>query len=156
MAMRPSTPVAKVPFYRSLYAQVLIGIVLAIILGDIYPATAVAMKPLGDGFIKLIKMMIALVVFCTVVSGISSMGSMKKVGKVGGKALLYFEIVSTIALLIGMAVGNILQPGAGLTPTRPSSIPRPSLSMRCSPAAEHRRLPAEYYPQHAGGRIREG
>ena len=113
MALAPATRTIKVPFYRSLYAQVMLGIVLAIILGNFYPATAVAMKPLGDGFIKLIKMMIALVVFCTVVSGISSMGSMKKVGRVGGKALLYFEIVSTLALLIGMAVGNILQPGAG-------------------------------------------
>jgi aerobic C4-dicarboxylate transport protein len=106
-------PTAKVPFYRSLYAQVLIGIVLAIILGNFFPKTAIDMKPLGDGFIKLIKMMIALVVFCTVVSGISSMGSMKKVGRVGGKALLYFEVVSTMALFIGMVVGNVLQPGAG-------------------------------------------
>ena len=71
------------------------------------------MKPLGDVFIKLIKMMIGLVVFCTVVSGISGMGNMKKVGRVGGKALLYFEVVSTLALLIGMLVGNVLQPGAG-------------------------------------------
>jgi aerobic C4-dicarboxylate transport protein len=106
-------PTAKGPFYRSLYAQVLIGIVLAIILGNFFPKTAIDMKPLGDGFIKLIKMMIALVVFCTVVSGISSMGSMKKVGRVGGKALLYFEVVSTMALFIGMVVGNVLQPGAG-------------------------------------------
>ncbi len=113
MALHAAAPTAKVPFYRSLYAQVLVGIVLAIILGDLYPDTAVAMKPLGDGFIKLIKMMIALVVFCTVVSGISSMGSMKKVGRVGGKALLYFEIVSTLALLLGVLVGNVLQPGAG-------------------------------------------
>ena len=113
MAMIPAAPAAKVPFYRTLYAQVIIGIVLAIILGNFYPSTAIAMKPLGDAFIKLIKMMIALVVFCTVVSGISSMGNMKKVGRVGGKALLYFEIVSTVALFIGMAVGNILQPGAG-------------------------------------------
>ena len=113
MAMHAAVPAKKLPFYKSLYAQVLMGIVLAIILGDLYPATAVAMKPFGDGFIKLIKMMIALVVFCTVVSGISSMGSMKKVGRVGGKALIYFEVVSTLALFIGMAVGNILQPGAG-------------------------------------------
>ncbi len=103
----------KTPFYRSLYVQVLIGIALAIVLGYFAPPLAVEMKPLGDGFIKLIKMMIALVVFCTVVSGISSMGSMKKVGRVGGKALLYFEIVSTMALLLGMLVGNVLQPGAG-------------------------------------------
>ena len=113
MAMHAAVPAKNLPFYKSLYAQVLMGIVLAIILGDLYPATAVAMKPFGDGFIKLIKMMIALVVFCTVVSGISSMGSMKKVGRVGGKALIYFEVVSTLALFIGMAVGNILQPGAG-------------------------------------------
>ncbi len=113
MAMHAAVPAKKLPFYKSLYAQVLMGIVLAIILGDLYPTTAVAMKPFGDGFIKLIKMMIALVVFCTVVSGISSMGSMKKVGRVGGKALIYFEVVSTLALFIGMAVGNILQPGAG-------------------------------------------
>jgi aerobic C4-dicarboxylate transport protein len=113
MALHPAVPAEKIPFYRSLYLQVLVGIALAILLGWWAPASAVAMKPLGDGFIKLIKMMIALVVFCTVVSGISSMGSMKKVGRVGGKALLYFEIVSTMALLIGMAVGNILQPGAG-------------------------------------------
>ena len=113
MAMHAAVPAKKLPFYKSLYAQVLMGIVLAIILGDLYPATAVAMKPFGDGFIKLIKMMIALVVFCTVVSGISSMGSMKKVGRVGGKALIYFEVVSTLALFIGVAVGNILQPGAG-------------------------------------------
>ena len=111
--MAYAAPVRKPPFYRSLYAQVLFGIVLAIILGNFAPQTAIDMKPLGDGFIKLIRMVIALVVFCTVVTGISSMGSMKKVGKVGGKALLYFEVVSTLALLIGMIVGNLLHPGAG-------------------------------------------
>ena len=109
--MAPSTP--RKPLYKSLYAQVLFGIVLAIIVGNFYPAFAVAMKPLGDGFIKLIRMVIGLVVFCTVVSGISHMGDMRKVGRVGGKALLYFEAVSTLALLIGVVVGNVLQPGAG-------------------------------------------
>ncbi len=88
-------PEARRPIYRSLYAQVLFGIVLAILVGNFYPGFAVAMKPLGDGFIKLIRMVIALVVFCTVVSGMSQMGDMKKVGRVGGKALLYFEAVST-------------------------------------------------------------
>ncbi len=109
--MTPST--ARKPLYRSLYAQVLLGIALAVVLGNFFPVTAVAMKPLGDGFIKLIRMVIALVVFCTVVSGISHMGDMRKVGRVGGRALLYFEVVSTLALLIGVAVGNVLRPGAG-------------------------------------------
>lgn len=113
MAYASATPIRKPPFYRSLYAQVLIGIILAVILGNFFPQTAIDMKPLGDGFIKLIRMVIGLVVFCTVVSGISSMGSMKKVGRVGGRALLYFEIVSTLALLIGMVIGNVLRPGAG-------------------------------------------
>ena len=76
-----------------------------------WPATAVEMKPLGDGFIKLIKMVIALVIFCTVVSGIAGMESMKKVGRVGGKALLYFEVVSTLALVLGLIVGNAGQAG---------------------------------------------
>ena len=109
--LAPTT--TRKPFYHSLYVQVLIGIVLAVIVGNFFPDFAVAMKPLGDGFIKLIRMVIALVVFCTVVSGVSHMGDMRKVGRVGGKALIYFEVVSTLALLIGVAVGNILQPGAG-------------------------------------------
>jgi aerobic C4-dicarboxylate transport protein len=109
----PAGRPARKPLYSSLYFQVLVGIALAILVGNFYPATAIAMKPLGDGFIKLIRMVIALVVFCTVVSGIASMGSMRKVGRVGGKALLYFEIVSTIALLIGVVVGNVLKPGSG-------------------------------------------
>jgi aerobic C4-dicarboxylate transport protein len=93
--------------------QVLTAIVVAVVLGHFYPSFAVEMKPFGDGFIKLIKMIIALVIFCTVVSGIAGMQDMKKVGRVGGKALLYFEVVSTIALLIGMIVGNFIAPGAG-------------------------------------------
>src|SRR6267154_4075958 len=101
------------PWYRILYVQVLVAIILGIVVGHFWPATAVEMKPLGDGFIKLIKMVIALVIFCTVVSGISGMQSMKKVGRVGGKALLYFEIVSTVALVIGLVVGNVVRPGAG-------------------------------------------
>ncbi len=103
---------SKKPFYRSLWGQVLLGVALAIVLGYVRPHTAVAMKPLGDAFIRLISMIITLVIFCTVVTGIASMQDMKKVGRVGGKALLYFEIVSTLALLVGLAVGNLAHTGA--------------------------------------------
>ncbi len=101
------------PVYKSLSAQVLFAIAIAIVLGYVSPAKAIAMKPLGDAFIRLITMIIALVIFCTVVSGIAGMQDMKKVGRVGGKALLYFEVVSTIALLIGLVVGNVVHPGSG-------------------------------------------
>jgi aerobic C4-dicarboxylate transport protein len=108
-----SPPVQRKPVYKSLSAQVLFAIIAAIALGYISPAKAIAMKPLGDAFIRLITMIIALVIFCTVVSGIAGMQDMKKVGRVGGKALLYFEVVSTVALLIGLVVGNVVKPGAG-------------------------------------------
>jgi aerobic C4-dicarboxylate transport protein len=101
----------KKPFYTGLSFQVLVGIALAIAFGFFNPARAVTMKPLGDGFIRLITMVIALVIFCTVVSGIASMQDLKKVGRVGGKALLYFEVVSTLALLLGLIVGNVVRPG---------------------------------------------
>jgi aerobic C4-dicarboxylate transport protein len=91
-----------------------LAIAAAIVLGYVRPHTAVAMKPLGDAFIRLISMVITLVIFCTVVTGIANMQDMKKVGRVGGKALLYFEIVSTLALLVGMVVGNLVHTGAGL------------------------------------------
>lgn len=103
----------KKPFYKILYVQVLIAIALGVAFGVFLPANAVDMKPLGDGFIKLIKMIIAPVIFCTVVSGIAGMESMKKMGRVGGKAILYFEFVSTIALAIGLIVSNVLRPGDG-------------------------------------------
>jgi aerobic C4-dicarboxylate transport protein len=103
----------KKPFYKILYVQVLFAIACGVLLGTFFPTDAVAMKPLGDGFIKLIKMIIAPVIFCTVVSGIASMQDVKKIGRVGGKALLYFEVVSTFALVIGLFVANILRPGAG-------------------------------------------
>jgi aerobic C4-dicarboxylate transport protein len=111
-ATTTSTPTRK-PFYKILYVQVLIAIAIGIMVGHFWPTIAVELKPLGDGFIKLIKMVIALVIFCTVVSGIAGMESMKKVGSIGGKALLYFEVVSTLALAIGLVVGNWLRPGAG-------------------------------------------
>src|SRR5258705_12875623 len=103
----------KKPFYTSLSWQVLFGIAVGIVLGIVRPATAVAMKPLGDGFIRLITMIIAVIVFCTVVTGIAGMEDMKKVGRVGGKALLYFEVISTLALFWGLVVGNLVHPGAG-------------------------------------------
>jgi aerobic C4-dicarboxylate transport protein len=112
----PSTrrvPAAHNPWYSILYIQVLIAIAIGIAVGYFYPKAGVALKPLGDGFIALIKMMIAPVIFCTVVHGISSMGDLKKVGRVGAKALLYFEVVSSIALVIGLIVGELVQPGAG-------------------------------------------
>ncbi len=109
-----SIPAAtKSPWYSILYIQVLIAIALGILIGHFYPNTGKALKPLGDGFISLIKMMIAPVIFCTVVHGISSMGDLKRVGRVGLKALLYFEVVSTIALAVGLLVGEIIQPGSG-------------------------------------------
>ena len=102
------------PLYKSLYIQVIVAITIGILLGHFYPETGVALKPLGDGFVKLIKMVIAPIIFCTVVSGIAGMQSMKSVGKTGGYALLYFEIVSTIALIIGLVVVNVVKPGAGM------------------------------------------
>ena len=106
-------PAVKLPFYRTLWGQVLIGVAIAIVFGYLKPHTAIAMKPLGDAFIRLITMIITLVIFCTVVTGIAGMEDMKKVGRVGGKALLYFEVVSTLALLVGLVVGNVVHTGAG-------------------------------------------
>jgi aerobic C4-dicarboxylate transport protein len=100
--------------YKNLYFQVLTAIVLGALLGHFYPETGADMKPLGDGFIKLIKMIIAPIIFCTVVTGIAGMEDMKKVGRVGVKALLYFEIISTLALAIGLVVVTVIKPGAGM------------------------------------------
>ena len=113
MNSRSGNPKKK-PFYTGLSFQVMVGVVIAIIFGYLSPAKAEAMKPLGDGFIRLITMIIAFVIFCTVVTGIAGMQDMKKVGRVGGKALLYFEVVSTLALIIGLLVANVTHPGSGL------------------------------------------
>jgi aerobic C4-dicarboxylate transport protein len=99
---------------RSLYVQVLVAVVAGALIGHLWPETGVALKPLGDGFIRLIKMLIGPIVFCTVVLGISGMEDLKKVGRTGGLALLYFEVVSTIALVIGLVVVNVVRPGAGM------------------------------------------
>ena len=104
----------KTTIFKSLYFQVLTAITLGILLGHFYPDLGAEMKPLGDGFVKLIKMIIAPVIFCTVVTGIAGMESMKAVGRTGAIALLYFEIVSTIALIIGPVIVNPVQPGAGM------------------------------------------
>nr|WP_298718947.1 dicarboxylate/amino acid:cation symporter [uncultured Steroidobacter sp.] len=109
-----ATPAAPTRWYSSLYVQVLIAIAIGVILGHYFPETATHFKPLGDGFIKLIKMMIAPIIFCTVVTGIAGMENMKAVGKTGALALLYFEVVSTIALIVGLVIVNVVQPGAGM------------------------------------------
>jgi aerobic C4-dicarboxylate transport protein len=101
-------------YLKTLYVQVLLAIAIGIVIGTFYPSFAVKLKPLGDGFIKLIKMMIAPIIFCTIVTGIAGMQNTKKVGRVGLKAILYFEVVTTIALIIGLVVINILKPGAGM------------------------------------------
>ena len=111
----------KKPFYKNLWIQVLVAIALALVLGHFYPAKAIAMKPLGDAFIRLITMVITLIIFCTVVSGIANVQDIKKVGRLGGKALLYFEVVSTFALFIGLVVGNVVKPGAGFN-VNPASL----------------------------------
>src|SRR5262245_41747725 len=109
------------PLYQSLYVQVLVAIAIGIALGHFYPQLGAAMKPFGDAFIKLIKMIIAPIIFCTVVHGIASMQDMKKVGRVGLKALIYFEVLTTLALIVGLIVANTLQPGAGMN-IDPSTI----------------------------------
>lgn len=111
-----TTPPARKPWYRILYVQVLIAVALGIVVGKLFPDFGKSLKPLGDGFVNLVKMMIAPIIFCTVVHGIASMGDLKKLGRVGGKTLLYFEIVSTVALVIGLLVVNVLKPGEGFTP----------------------------------------
>ena len=111
----PAEPVSgkNKPLYASLWFQVVVAMALAVAVGHFSPARAVAMKPLGDAFIRLISMVITLIIFCTVVSGIAGMDDMRKVGRVGGKALLYFEIISTLALIVGLVVGNLVQTGRG-------------------------------------------
>jgi aerobic C4-dicarboxylate transport protein len=110
--MTPPNP-RKKAFYTNSSVQVMFAVAAAVVLGYLRPATAIAMKPLGDAFIRLITMILTLVIFCTVVTGIAGMEDLKKVGRVGGKALLYFEVVSTLALFIGLVVGNVLHPGSG-------------------------------------------
>jgi aerobic C4-dicarboxylate transport protein len=120
-------PQAKRPFYKVMWVQILFAIALGVVLGHFRPTTAIAMKPLGDAFIRLITMVVTLIIFCTVVSGIAGLQDLKKVGRVGGKAMLYFEIVSTLALFIGLAVGNIVKPGNGFN-ANPATLDAKSVS----------------------------
>ncbi|MFP5515132.1 MAG: cation:dicarboxylate symporter family transporter, partial [Alphaproteobacteria bacterium] len=124
------------PFYNNLTFQVLSAITIGILLGHFYPSVAVQMKPLGDLFIKMVKMVIGPIVFLTVVTGISSIGNLKKVGKVGGKALLYFEVVTTFALGIGLLVVNLVRPGAGMNIV-PGQLQADSVQKYATTAKEH-------------------
>ena len=141
------------PLYKSLYFQVICAIVIGVLLGYFYPETATAMKPLGDGFIKLIKMIIAPIIFCTVVVGIAGMEDMKKVGKTGGLALLYFEVVSSIALIVGLTIVNLVQPGAGMNIDLPRWTPRRRRIYQAGPDAKHAGLLAQHHSQHARRRV---
>ncbi|MBI2187484.1 MAG: dicarboxylate/amino acid:cation symporter [Acidobacteria bacterium] len=123
------------PLYTHLYFQVLTGITIGVLLGYFWPATGAAMRPLGDGFIRLIRMIIAPIIFGTVVVGIARMGDMRNVGRIGIRALIYFEVVSTVALLIGLIIVNLYQPGAGIN-ADPSTLDTKAVSAYTA-SAEH-------------------
>ena len=123
---------ARKKIYRSLYFQVVTAIFIGVLLGHFFPETGAAMKPFGDGFIKLIRMMIAPIIFCTVVLGIASMENMKAVGKTGGLAVLYFEVVSTISLIIGLIIVNLIRPGAGMN-VDPATLDAKAIAAFTSP-----------------------
>ncbi len=129
------TAAPSTPLYRNLYFQVLVAIAAGILLGHFYPEAGEAMKPLGDGFIKLVKMLIAPVIFCTVVTGIAGMENMKAVGKTGAYALIYFEILSTLALIVGLVIVNIVQPGAGMN-IDPASLDQSAVAAYATAAKE--------------------
>ena len=130
-----STPGHSGPWYRHLYVQVLCAIALGVLVGYFYPETGEKLKPLGDGFIRLIKMLIAPIIFCTVVHGIASMEDMKKVGRVGIKALIYFEVMTTIALIVGLVIVNVWKPGVGMN-IDPASLDATGIATYTEKAAE--------------------
>lgn len=134
MATLPvSTPPRRKSIFRALWFQVIVAVLAGIAVGQFAPKTGAALKPLGDGFIRLITMVITVIIFCTVVNGIAGMRDVKKVGRVGGKALLYFEVVSTLALLLGLAVGNFVHPGSGFN-VNPATLNTKSVLMYASQA----------------------
>lgn len=130
----------KVSIFKTLYFQVLTAITIGVLLGHFYPEIGAQMKPLGDGFVKLIKMIIAPVIFCTVVTGIAGMESMKAVGRTGAIALLYFEIVSTLALLIGLVVVNVAQPGVGMN-IDPATLDAKAVALYAEQASQQGIIP---------------
>src|SRR4051795_8805988 len=132
-------PAHHKPWYRHLYVQVLCAIALGVLLGVFYPSLAEQMKPLGDTFIKLIKMLIAPIIFCTVVHGIASMSDMRKVGRVGLKALVYFEVMTTVALVIGLVIVNLWQPGAGMN-VDPATLDTKAIATYTAKAGEQSTL----------------
>lgn len=125
----------KLGILKSLYVQVIIAIIVGILLGHFYPELGEKMYPLGQGFIKLIKMVIAPVIFCTVVTGIAGMESMKSVGKTGGIAILYFEVVSTVALVVGLIIVNVIKPGSGMN-IDPSTLDASAVAMYTTQAEQ--------------------
>jgi aerobic C4-dicarboxylate transport protein len=129
------------PLFKSLYGQVLLAIVGGVLLGHFWPETGAALKPLGDGFIKLIKMIIAPIVFCTVVVGVAGTEDMTKAGKTGGLALLYFEVVSTVALLVGLLIVNVVRPGAGMN-VDPATLDTAGIAAYTAPGQLH--APTEF------------
>ncbi|AYD04114.1 C4-dicarboxylate transporter (plasmid) [Neorhizobium sp. NCHU2750] len=128
-------PRAPLPFYRHLYFQVVVAIIAGVLIGHFYPDVGASLKPLGDAFIKLVKMIIAPVIFLTVATGIAGMSDLKKVGRVTGKAMIYFLVFSTLALVVGLIVGNILQPGAGMN-IDPASLDSKAVAAYASKAHE--------------------
>ena len=154
-AERAASPRSK-PFYASLWVQVLIAMAVAIVLGVISPARAVAMKPLGDAFIRMITMIITILIFCTVVTGIAGMQNLKKVGRVGGKALLYFEIVSTIALAVGLIVGNVVHPGSGFNVNTATLDAKSVADYAGQQGARRHRIPDAHHSHYGDGCVRQG
>ncbi len=122
---------ARRPIYKSLFFQVFVAVVAGITVGHFWPGLGADLKPLGDAFIKLIKMVIAPLIFCVVVTGIAKVGDVKAVGRIGFKAILYFEVVTTFALVFGLVVANVFTPGAGFNVDPSARSPRTNCS-RCS------------------------
>jgi aerobic C4-dicarboxylate transport protein len=147
----PATPAPARPrsIFKLLYVQVLIGIILGGLLGYLQPAWGVQLRPLGDAFIKLMRMLIAPIIFTTVVVGFAGMGDLKKIGRVGGKAVLYFEIVTTLALIIGLVVANVFKPGEGIHANVATLDTKAVASYaQAAEAPEHGRFPAQHHPEH--------
>jgi aerobic C4-dicarboxylate transport protein len=128
MTSTAPSPPRRAPLYKSLFAQVVAGLVLGIALGALAPEFAVGLKFFSDAFLKLISMIVAPIVFCVVVHGIAGAGDLKKVGRVGGKALIYFEVMTTVALAVGLILAYVIRPGVGM-----NSTPRASTPMRSAP-----------------------